>query len=91
MLGQQIRAERRTLRWTQAQLAERAGMARKTLMEIEQGSTRSTIGMVFDLAGVLGIPVVGASTPDGRAGIEARLAVLPARVRTPGGAVSDES
>jgi len=37
MLGQQIRAERRTLRWTQAQLAERAGMARKTLMEIEQG------------------------------------------------------
>jgi DNA-binding XRE family transcriptional regulator len=62
VLGRQIEAERRTLQWTQADLAERAGVSRQTLMAIEQGSTNSTIGIVFEIATLLGIEHVALST-----------------------------
>lgn len=83
VLGQQISAERRDKRWTQEDLAERAGISAKTLSAIEKGSPNSSIGTVFEVASLLGIPLVGATDSVAQQSIKARLAILPARVREP--------
>ncbi len=89
-LGRQIEVERRTLRWTQADLAARAGISRQTLMAVEQGSSGSTIGTVFEIAALVGIPLVGAGAPESRRNIDARLALLPSRVDRARNAVNDD-
>jgi transcriptional regulator with XRE-family HTH domain len=54
----QCRAARALLRWTQRQLAERAGVARKTVADFEAGvrrlhlRTRADITMTLQAAGV---------------------------------------
>lgn len=80
ILGRQITAERRVQRWTQADLAERAGIAVRTLMAVEKGAPTTSIGTVFEIASMLGIPLVGAREPAERELVNARLALLPARV-----------
>ncbi|WP_299167955.1 helix-turn-helix transcriptional regulator [uncultured Arthrobacter sp.] len=82
-LGQQITVERRRRGWTQAALAERAGVSPTTLLSIEKGSPKAAIGTVFEVAGLLGIPLVGASDPAARQMLEERLAILPQRVHQP--------
>lgn len=80
VLGRQITAERRTRRWTQEDLAERAGISYQTLAKIEKGSSTPAIGTVFEVASLLGIPLVGASEDSARQLIDVRLALLPSRV-----------
>ncbi|WP_166789657.1 helix-turn-helix transcriptional regulator [Cryobacterium fucosi] len=80
VLGRQITAGRRMLNWTQSDLAERAGVSVSTLLAIEKGSTGAAIGTVFEIAALVGIPLVGAMDPVGREIIENRLALLPTRV-----------
>ncbi|MGJ9404525.1 helix-turn-helix transcriptional regulator [Arthrobacter sp. KK5.5] len=80
-LGRHISVERRQARWTQAELAERAGISTGTLAAVEKGSQSPSIGTVFEIATLLGIPLVAASEPATRRQLEERLAVLPTRVR----------
>lgn len=56
-VGQRLRTERRARGLTQAELAERAGIALETVSRIEQGHTRPTIRTLDKIAGALGIPV----------------------------------
>jgi putative transcriptional regulator len=49
-----LRAERG---WSYDQLAERSGLSRRTLIEIEQGRTVGTLATVHALAHALGVPV----------------------------------
>lgn len=90
VLGQQVSSERRTLRWTQAELAERAGITAKTLSGIESGSPSVAIGTVFEVAALLGIPLVGAADPMAKDVMAQRLALLPARVDHPRREVEDD-
>jgi transcriptional regulator with XRE-family HTH domain len=55
LLGEQIRAGRRQRRWTQADLAERAGIAVRTLNRVENGDPRITLGTAFELAALTGV------------------------------------
>jgi transcriptional regulator with XRE-family HTH domain len=80
VLGRQITAERRERRWTQGDLAQRAGISVGTLLAIEKGSSAAAIGTVFEIAQLLGIPLVGATDPAARKLIDTRLALLPSRV-----------
>ncbi len=80
VLGRQITAERRIHKWTQGDLAERAGISVGTLLAIEKGSASTSIGTVFEVAALLGIPLIGATEPVARQLIDTRLALLPARV-----------
>jgi transcriptional regulator with XRE-family HTH domain len=80
-LGRQITAERRLLRWTQSSLSERAGISVRTLIAIEKGAATTSIGTVFEVASLLGIPLVGAAEGTSRRLIDDRLAILPARAR----------
>ncbi|MFW8744792.1 helix-turn-helix transcriptional regulator [Mesorhizobium japonicum] len=81
LLGRQISVERRSHKWTQAQLAERIGVTLPTIRAIENGAETASIGTVFEAAYLLGIPLVGASLDqDLRQTLEARDALLPSRV-----------
>ena len=83
ILGRQIAAERRLIHWRQRDIAERAGISVGTLIAIEKGSTSTSIGTVFEVAALLGIPLVGAMEPTARELINTRLALLPTRIRQP--------
>lgn len=83
VLGRQITAERRMRRWTQRDLAERAGISQGTLMAIEKGATSTSIGTVFEVAALLGIPLIGATEATARELIDTRLSLLPKRVGQP--------
>lgn len=83
VLGQQVAAARRRQRRTAADVAERANITRQTLRRIERGDPSVAIGLVFDVAAVLAVPLFGASRAE-LAGLAASgerdLALLPARV-----------
>jgi transcriptional regulator with XRE-family HTH domain len=55
LLGQQISIGRRERRWSQAGLAERAGISVRTLNRVEHGDPRVTIGTAFELATLTGV------------------------------------
>lgn len=93
MLGQQIAAARRRQRRTAADVAERAGITRQTLRRIERGDPSVAIGLVFDVAGILSVPLFAASRAE-LADLVARgerdLALLPRRVSEGHAEVDDD-
>jgi transcriptional regulator with XRE-family HTH domain len=84
VLGLEIARSRRGRRWTAEELATRAGISRTTLHAVEQGAPTVAIGVVFEVAVLLGIDLLGVSTrdlPDLLERSRNRLALLPSRVR----------
>ncbi len=93
VLGLEVARARRERRWTIAELAERAGVSAVTVRKVERGDPTVSLGTAFEVATLLGIALFGAD----RAGLadlvergRERLALLPARVREPTGAVRDD-
>lgn len=56
-LGNDLRAARETAGWTQAQLAERVGVSRKTINTVENGVFVPSTLLALKLARALGKPV----------------------------------
>lgn len=86
LLGKLIRLERRERRMSEAELAGRAGIARRTLQRIERGDPGCAIGLFFELAVLVGVTLFDS---DDRSTITMhldrvndRLAVLPSRIRS---------
>lgn len=83
VLGQQLAAARRRQHRTTQEVAERAGISRPTLRRVERGDPTVAIGLVFEVATVLSVPLFGV---EGRelaelaARGERELALLPARI-----------
>ncbi len=91
-LGGLIATARRERRMSVAELCERAGITPNTLRAIETGAPTVAIGLVFEVAVLLGVPlfdVPASSLPGLRARVADRLALLPERVRAPEG-ISDD-
>ncbi|MEZ5380185.1 MAG: helix-turn-helix transcriptional regulator [Microthrixaceae bacterium] len=85
-LGGQIGIARRRQRRTAADVAERAGISAPTLRRVERGDPGVAIGIVFEVASVLGVPLFGASgreLAELAARGERELALLPARIDEP--------
>ncbi|MGG5171586.1 helix-turn-helix transcriptional regulator [Pseudarthrobacter sp. J1738] len=84
VLGQQIRMARAARGMTAEHLAGAAGITRKTLAAIENGSAASSIGNVLNVASIVGVPLFGVEDPSELIALrrrgEERLALLPARV-----------
>lgn len=84
VLGQQIRMARAARGWTAEHLAGTAGITRKTLAAIEHGNAASSIGNVFNVALIVGVPLFGVEDPSELIALrrrgEERLALLPTRV-----------
>jgi transcriptional regulator with XRE-family HTH domain len=93
LLGGRIREARRERRWSTQELADRAGVTRATLHKIEQGEPTVGLGIAFETAALLGIPLfqddLAQLTLDADRTRE-RLAVLPQRIRKPARPVHDD-
>jgi transcriptional regulator with XRE-family HTH domain len=55
LLGKQIKLGRKQSKWTEHELADRAGISRATLQKIEKGSFTCAIGLVFEVAMLAGV------------------------------------
>ena len=92
-LGLEIARGRRARRLSAEELAERAGISRSTLHAVEHGSPTVAVGVVFELAGLVGIDLFGVGPAGAPAMLESartRLAVLPERVRATGADAEDD-
>jgi DNA-binding XRE family transcriptional regulator len=54
-IGVRVRQERQTRRWTLDQLAEAAGVSRRMVINVEQGSANPSVGTLLKLSDALGI------------------------------------
>jgi transcriptional regulator with XRE-family HTH domain len=84
LLGAQIRLARRERRWSQAELAERAGITARTVSKIEHGDLSVGLGAVFEAAALLGVPLFHAERSRLSAELDhtdARSALLPRPTR----------
>ena len=93
LLGGQIRQARIERRWSQQDLAERAGITPETLSKIERGHPTVGLGSAFEAAALVGVPLFH----DDRSRltmdldrVRSRNALLPQRVRTRREPVNDE-
>ena len=57
LLGTQIRLARRQRRWSQDELAARAGITARTVYKIERGDLSVGLGAAFEAAALLGVPL----------------------------------
>ena len=71
---------------TQPELAERAGISLGTLRSVERGSLTVAVGIVFELAHLVGVDLFGdpAALPALRSQANGRLRLLPSRIRARG-------
>lgn len=93
VLGAQIAVGRRELGWTAAALAERLGVTPELVAKIEKGAPSTAIGTAFEAAILVGVPLLAADPSDLPTLADAqraKLALLPARVRTRAVEVSDD-
>ncbi|HEX4435911.1 MAG TPA: helix-turn-helix transcriptional regulator [Solirubrobacteraceae bacterium] len=84
LLGAQIRLARRERRWSQDELAERAGITARTVYKIEHGDLSVGLGATFEAAALLGVPLFHAERSrlgDDLDRVEARSALLPRPTR----------
>lgn len=84
LLGAQVRAARVRRGWTLRELAERVGATPGTIGKVERGDLTVGLGVAFDAAVLVGVPLFFEDRP--RLAREAereveRLALLPQRVR----------
>lgn len=93
LLGLQVAQARRERRWPATSLAERAGISPMTLRKVERGDPSVSIGTVFEVATIVGIPLFAPDQRTVQSAIVAatdRLALLPERVRLSPPQVSDD-
>lgn len=55
LLGKQIKLKRKQRKWTEHELADRAGISRATVQKIEKGDLTCSIGLVFEVAALVGV------------------------------------
>jgi DNA-binding XRE family transcriptional regulator len=86
LLGKLIRLGRKERKMTEEDLSGRAGISRRTLQKIERGDPKCEIGLVFELANLVGVSLFGdegnATIPRNISRIDDKLALLPQSVRS---------
>lgn len=93
VMGGQIRLARKEHGMTQVELAERMGVSRNTLLAIEKGHPTSEIGLVFEAAILVGVPLFvedTASLQIHRTRIDDKLALLPKSIHVIHQTVKDD-
>jgi transcriptional regulator with XRE-family HTH domain len=75
LIGERVRARRNARGWTLDQLADRSGVSRRMLVNVEQGVTNASIATLLRLSEALGIGLPSLVAPsDGDAQVEVRRA-----------------
>ena len=84
LLGYLIQTTRKEKKMTTTELAERAGISRGTLYKIEQGNMTSELGIVFEVAMILGIQLFEMPPRQLQTEIDTlknKLTLIPKRIR----------
>jgi transcriptional regulator with XRE-family HTH domain len=93
LLGQQIKLARKKRKWSEADLAERAGISRATLQKIEAGVMSPAVGLVFEVAALVGVVLFEQDIQRIESGIDltqSKIALLPKRIRAETKAADDD-
>lgn len=86
LLGKMIRQARIDRKMTAEDLAERASISRTTLSKIEKGDMRVEVGIVFEVAFIVGVQLFGNDAQSMQKSInqiDDRLALIPKYARKP--------
>lgn len=92
LLGQMIRAARIERAMSVKELGERIGASRDLMQRIEQGDPRVGLGVAFEAAVVVGVPLFTAEPSRlaiERAHLQEKLSLLPKAVHKRAGEVKD--
>jgi len=93
LLGKQIQLGRKQRKWTEKNLADRAGISRATLQKIEKGEMSCAIGLAFEVAMLAGINLFDQDTHSLSRQIDQtqdKAALLPQRIKTKKKVVDDD-
>ncbi len=93
LLGEQIKLGRKQRKWSEKNLAERAGISRATLQKIERGEMSSAIGLVFEVATLVGVNLFEQDKLPLSRHIEQtrdKIALLPKRIKAKTKVVHDD-
>lgn len=93
LMGSLIRLARKQRKMSEADLSARVGIARSTLQLIEKGHPKVEIGLVFEAATLVGVPLFVAEPSRLASEISRahdKLALLPQAVRHPRSKVKDD-
>lgn len=93
LMGEQIKLGRKQRRWSEKNLAERAGISRATLQKIENGEMSCAVGLVFEVATLVGIKLFESDNMRLSKHIEHtrdKIALLPQRMKVTKKAVRDD-
>ena len=84
LLANLIQSARKRKGWSESDLAERCGATRPTIRRIEQGYPATEIGLYFEIANLLDIPLFSDDPRQIREmekRLDLELSVLPQRIR----------
>ena len=93
LLGEHIKLGRKQRKWSEKNLAERAGISRATLQKIERGEMSSAIGLVFEVAALVGVNLFEQDKLPLSKHIEQtrdKIALLPKRIKAKTKVVHDD-
>lgn len=93
LLGKQIKLARKQKKWSEQNLADRAGISRATLQKIERGEMTCAIGLVFESAALVGLNLFEQDKIPLSINIENannKIALLPQRIKPKTKAVDDD-
>ena len=93
LLGQQIKLGRKKHKWSEKNLAERAGISRATLQKIEDGQLSPSIGRVFEVAALVGVTLFEEESQALKTRIDltqSQIALMPQRIKNRTKAVDDD-
>jgi DNA-binding XRE family transcriptional regulator len=93
LLGEQIKLGRKQCKWTEKNLADRAGVSRATLQKIEKGEMSCAVGLAFEVATLVGVNLFDHNTLPLSKQMEHtrdKIALLPQRIKTKVKEVDDD-
>lgn len=93
LLAGLIRAARKEKKLTAQEVADRAGISRGLLLRIEKGDMKCEVGVVFEVAALLGLKLFDADETTlarQRRQVEDKLSLMPKSMRKTTKAVHDE-
>jgi transcriptional regulator with XRE-family HTH domain len=93
LLGREIRLARKLRKWSESELATRAGISRYTLQKIEKGDMTCAIGLVFEAASLVGINLFEAKISPLRhqiRNVDEKIALLPKSTHSPKKVIDDD-
>jgi len=93
LMGEQIKLGRKLRKWTEKNLADRAGISRATLQKIENGEMSCSIGLVFEVATLVNVNLFEQKDLPLSKHLEQtrdKIALLPLRIRAKTKEVDDD-